>query len=213
MKGNDGGSWLEHAYDTLLEPVATTLGAAPGDAFCIELKFLARPADPAYAPGRIAYHQGMVGHIAYDDGSCTHQRIPPDLHTANDRGVGTHRTTLPQCGGTELRLALDETPGIHDVRENHRRPQEDIVLHHDTVVHRYVVLDLHSIPDADPVVDETVLADVAAGADHGSGHYMAKMPYTSTLADDCPCVDDGGGVDGWGVSHGFRLRWARTAEN
>ena len=144
---------------------------------------LAAPAHPANAASRGTHHQSERRDIARDDRACADERVFTDRMAANDRGVGPDRSPSANQRSTVFVLPANSAAGIEDVRENHRRSTEHVVLERNRVVDRNVVLDLHVVANFHIVRDEDVLPERAACANFRTAGNMNPMPNARAFAD------------------------------
>ena len=112
-------------------------------------------------------------------------------------GVGAYGRTLAHERLFEFRLPLNETPGIQHISKNHRRAQEDIVLHLNTRINGHIILHLHMVTNRNTLGHKHILTKIAVLAYFAMGHKMRKVPNSSTVANLAIGIYNSGGMDEW----------------
>jgi hypothetical protein len=122
--------------------------------------------------------------------------IPRENRTCPDEGVVTNRypahhddARTERCTPLHKRCrqlattALDESPRMQVVRENHPGTDEDVVLDGHAFEQQDSVLDGHSIADDHAALDVGVIANVAVIANVGITQHMDESPDSGSAPD------------------------------
>jgi hypothetical protein len=109
-----------------------------------ELELHATCTHPSADSRWIAVNQSEARDIARDHASRPDESVAPDRNTANDGAVRAERGPTVYERPLVLVPPAHVTPGIYNVRENHRRAAEYIVFENAARVQRYIVLDFES---------------------------------------------------------------------
>jgi len=131
--------------------------------FFIEL--IAALAHPAYLLGGIAHHEGMVLGAPCNHCSGTNKRIGSDGIAAYYRCVRPDGGAFLHKSGPQLIHTRNMCAGIEDIRENHGRPAENVILEIDSLIDGHIILDLASITHAHIRPDDHILANATTSSD------------------------------------------------
>ena len=134
-------------------------------------------AHPADLSCWCADDQRVVMDILGHDGTSSDERVAPDGHAGNNRGICTDRAPAPQHGLLIKRVADNLGSRIADVGQNAGRTEENVVFDLRSGVNRHVILNLDVVTDHDTAGNVAVLAENAAFADARTFHDVRVMPY------------------------------------
>ena len=145
-------------------------------------------AHPAYLPGRHPNHQCIGLHILIHDRARADKGVNADFETTDYGAIRTERGSLSDDGISILILALDQRPGIIDIRKNHARTTEYSLFEINVIVNGNIVLNLAVVADLGPVAHEYVLPQRYTPADLGAAADMHPMPDSRFLANLGPFI-------------------------
>ncbi len=136
-----------------------------GGAFQIFGKLFSAFAHPSGLSCRVPHHEGIIGHILRHDGAGAHKCGSTDSVTAHNSTVGSQCGAFLDQRGFQFAHAADMSAGVKDIRKDHARSAEDVVLKGNAFVYGNIVLDFAGVSYDHILTDDNVLADIAIAAD------------------------------------------------
>src|SRR5260370_28306286 len=79
---------------------------------------------------------------------------------------------------------------IDHIREDHGRPEEDIVLKLHPSIHGDIILNLYPVTNPDTRADNDVLTEITVASDPRAGHDMTEMPNLGANSNFTVTVDN-----------------------
>ena len=103
--------------------------------------------------------------------------------TAHNSTVGSQCSAFLDQSGSQFAHTADMSAWVKNIRKDHARSAEDVVLKGNAFVYGNIVLDFAGIPNDYILTDDNVLADITIVADGSPGEDMGEMPYPGTFSD------------------------------
>ncbi len=139
--------------------------------------------------GRVAHHKRVIRNILRYDGSGTDERGAAHGMAAHDSTVGSQGGAFLDTSRFQLTHTADVGTRIKNIRKDHARPTEDVVLKGNSFVYGDIVLDLAGVSYNHVLTDDDVLPDVAIIADSSPRENMGKVPDPGTFSNRDIIVD------------------------
>jgi len=133
-------------------------------------------AHPSNSTRRNTKHQGIVGNVFRNNGSCSNKGMSANRDTADDRRVCSDRTAAPEERPFIEAVTIDLRTGVGDVGQDTGGAEENIVFDHGPGIDRNIVLDLHSLAEDDIIGNVDVLSENTFLADFRSGLHVTVVP-------------------------------------